>query len=164
MAEWTVEEDDFLKHLTSRGVTPRQISALMLGTRSRSAVIGRQYRLGLLKARPERRSEFSMVRPTTAIEKSPSAFLSKLKAKAKSQTKATKQPLCDGEPKPLLLSLLDLKDNMCRWPVNSPEPGSEFLFCAHKKERGSSYCSFHKRAAWAGHQPVQRSKPTRRAA
>lgn len=41
-----------------------------------------------------------------------------------------------------LLSILDLTDDTCRWPIGDPkEPGFGFCGCAVK--RGSRYCQEH---------------------
>lgn len=43
----------------------------------------------------------------------------------------------------LNVTMMDLRSGMCRWPVNSPERGGEFLFCGHEVASGESYCQHH---------------------
>ena len=43
----------------------------------------------------------------------------------------------------LRLPLVDLGPRDCRWPVNSPEPKGEYLFCGHQAKPGSRYCPHH---------------------
>lgn len=47
---------------------------------------------------------------------------------------------------PLLVSLLDLRANQCRFPIGDPLKGG-FGFCGHPKEQGS-YCRAHARIAY----------------
>jgi hypothetical protein len=67
----------------------------------------------------------------------------------------------DGAPVPLMISLLDLTDQMCRWVVTDDRP---FLYCAHETEPGTAYCSHHYNRIFAGRPPSRATRPMRRAA
>ncbi len=52
-----------------------------------------------------------------------------------------------------MVTIMELKESMCRWPMGDPSSG-EFRFCGAKKGANQSgpYCSYHARIAY---QPVQ---------
>lgn len=64
-------------------------------------------------------------------------------------------------PKNLLLE--DLNSNSCRYPVNSPDKGKEFLFCGHDTEPDKNYCPAHDRLCNRQAEAVvkKKSKPFR---
>lgn len=165
---WSAEDDAKLRKLTDEKLSANQISMLMPG-RSRNAVIGRQHRLKINgKGKMGRPAGFPFT-ASRVLTPPHVQELKRLEAKMKAapipkQTQELKQTAPDDAPAPLMIPLLDLTDQMCRWPVNSPERGEEFLFCAHGKERGSPYCSFHESIAWAGRPSASRVTPLRRAA
>lgn len=43
----------------------------------------------------------------------------------------------------LNVTMMDIRSGQCRWPVNAPERGGEFLFCGHEVAAGKSYCQHH---------------------
>ena len=43
----------------------------------------------------------------------------------------------------LNITMMDIRSGQCRWPVNAPERGGEFLFCGHEVASGESYCQHH---------------------
>lgn len=158
--DWTEERIKTLTKLWSEGRSASIIGAKIGMTRN--AVIGKRIRLGL----PDRGNRGGWRRPLSPREdqerhiRELRAFETKMKPAPKPQPMKADDALA-----PLMIPLLDLEPHMCRWPVNSPERGEEFLFCAHEKERGSPYCSFHESIAWAGRPSVSRGKmPMRRMA
>jgi len=48
------------------------------------------------------------------------------------------------------LSLLQLTENTCKWPIGDPL-GAGFYFCGAKTSEGSPYCSYHSKIAF---QPI----------
>ena len=52
-----------------------------------------------------------------------------------------------------MVTIMELKESMCRWPMGDPSSG-EFRFCGGKKGANQSgpYCSYHARIAY---QPAQ---------
>jgi GcrA cell cycle regulator len=57
-------------------------------------------------------------------------------------------------PAALQVVLLDLKENMCRWPIGDPQDET-FHFCGHAKAPGISYCEHHATKAF---QPAARRR------
>ena len=49
-----------------------------------------------------------------------------------------------------MISLLDLTSHDCRWPMNAPPRGGEYLFCGEPHFNGWAYCEYHSRIAFAG--------------
>jgi hypothetical protein len=43
----------------------------------------------------------------------------------------------------LKLRLDESTNEICRWPVNDPEPKGLFLFCGHSVKEGKRYCEHH---------------------
>lgn len=56
------------------------------------------------------------------------------------------------EVQPLYITLLDLKKNQCRYPVQE----RPYFFCGHQKQEGSSYCPAHHALCW-----TKAAKPVR---
>ena len=46
---------------------------------------------------------------------------------------------------PKYLKLEELDGKSCRFPVNTPDAGQEYLFCGHNKGKNQSYCDAHKK-------------------
>lgn len=169
--DWTEERVKVLTEMWAEG-----LSASMIGAKigmSRNAVIGKRIRLGLpgrgVKGGRKRANTPSSLplkpprdhRDHTTINV---AELRRLRAEMEAAPKQEPKQTPEGAPVPLMIPLLDLTDQMCRWPCNSPERGGDFLFCAHEKDRGSPYCRFHERIAFAGRPVSRATRPMRRAA
>ncbi len=60
-------------------------------------------------------------------------------------------------PIPLNVPLLDLNDQMCKWPIGEPSTDG-FLFCGHTNWNRMPYCEYHSRLAY---QPVDRRRDRR---
>jgi len=45
------------------------------------------------------------------------------------------------------LSLLQLNEHTCKWPIGDPL-APEFYFCGQHSEEGKPYCDFHSRRAY----------------
>jgi GcrA cell cycle regulator len=60
------------------------------------------------------------------------------------------------------LSLLELNEATCHWPVGDPS-SPEFFFCGGKALAGLPYCAHHSRVAYqpAADRRRQQPKPTR---
>ncbi len=117
---------------------------------TRNSVIGKWSRLGL--TRMEKRS-----RDTVPVRYRPTLF-KPTRAARNGKTRLSDsvaglrdlalqmaafvepQPAVPVDLPPLRLSLEDLTESMCRYIVTEDSP---FLYCAHEKRPGSSYCGFH---------------------
>lgn len=129
---WTDERIAKLRKLWDDGLSASQI-ADKLGNVTRNAVIGKAHRLGL-KARPSPVKQEAAGAPKTAVKK----------------PKAT--------PRPAKVTLLDLNERMCKWPIG--HPGEEdFHFCGKKAEAGFPYCAQHCGEAYQSQQPRRDRRP-----
>jgi GcrA cell cycle regulator len=45
------------------------------------------------------------------------------------------------------ISLLQLTEKTCKWPIGDPM-SSEFHFCGRESDEGKPYCEFHSRRAY----------------
>jgi GcrA cell cycle regulator len=120
---WTDKKIDTLKRLWGKGMTASQIAGELGDGITRNAVIGKAHRLKL-PSRP------SPVKPEP--EAKPAAH----------PTPAPKveAPAPSGEGKGL--SLLELTETTCKWPIG--HPGDEdFYFCGKPSRPGVPYCPEH---------------------
>ena len=59
------------------------------------------------------------------------------------------KPLPAPERKPpAKLTIFDLTNHTCRWPMGHPKE-KDFHFCGHHPKEGSPYCSFHHQKAYS---------------
>jgi GcrA cell cycle regulator len=186
---WTDERVETLKTLWGEGQSASQI-AKVLGGVTRNAVIGKVHRLGLASraaAKPE---------PAKAAKEAAPAPKPKTKAKAVEKAepapvKEKPKPVTVSKPpvvtstfphppapsEPLVdlvdvdaaakkLSLLELNERTCKWPIGDPSKG-EFYFCGHAAAPGKPYCSSHVAAAYqpmSSRRDRDRSRQNRQAA
>lgn len=123
---WTDERIERLKALWDEGLSASQIAKKLGEGVTRNAVIGKAHRLSL-KSRP-------------------------------SPVKSDKKPVKRAQPKVTAsqISLLDLTDRMCKWPIGHPgEP--DFHFCGKNAESGMPYCARHCAEAYQA-QPARRDR------
>lgn len=129
---WTDDRIEKLKALWDAGQSASQIAKELGEGVTRNAVIGKAHRLGL-KSRP------SPVKSDKVKAKAPARRPAK---------KDTKQ----------LISLLDLTDRMCKWPIGHPgDP--DFHFCGKPAEPGMPYCAAHCAEAYQAQPPRRDRRP-----
>jgi len=168
---WTDERVETLKTLWGEGQSASQI-AKVLGGVTRNAVIGKVHRLGLASrtaAKPEPAKAAKTAKTETAAAKPKLKTVEKAEAApAKEKPKpvtAHKPPvvtstfphppapseplvdLADVDAAAKKLSLLELNERTCKWPIGDPSAG-EFYFCGHPAAPGKPYCSSHVAAAY----------------
>ena len=139
---WTDDRIAVLRKLWSDGLSASQIAKELGEGVTRNAVIGKAHRLGL--------------------EKRPSPVKSDKTKKAAAAPKAAK-PAAAPPPKKAAksaptskVSLLDLTDRMCKWPIG--HPGEEdFHFCGKASQPGMPYCGSHCLEAYQA-QPPRRDR------
>lgn len=160
---WTDERVEQLKKLWEGGLSASQIAA-ELGNVTRNAVIGKVHRLGLSgraksptsaaprprKARPAQH----MMRVTRPVARGNTALAQVF------EVEAVADPVAYDNVVPMnqRLSLLELNEATCHWPIGDPS-NPEFFFCGGKSLPGLPYCAHHSRIAY---QPVgdrRRSAP-----
>lgn len=138
---WTADRVDRLKILWLQGKTADQIARDLANGISRSAVLGKVYRMGLSSGRavPTVKSD---VRPKAAPIR-PAALMS--------------ASFADPVPPPQrgITTVLSVRRCECRWPFG--EPGSDaFSLCGRRVARGV-YCGPHGQIAY---RPVRETAAT----
>ncbi|MGO4713109.1 GcrA family cell cycle regulator [Bradyrhizobium sp. 2TAF24] len=158
---WTDDRVEQLKKLWEAGLSASQIAA-ELGNITRNAVIGKVHRLGLSgrakspssaaprqrKARPAQH----MMRISRPMSRGNTALAHAFEVEPDPVTYDNVVPMSQR------LSLLELTEATCHWPVG--DPGSnDFFFCGGKALTGLPYCAHHSRVAY---QPASDRRRDRR--
>lgn len=132
---WSQEEISILTRMWNDGASAREIAKALGTGRSRNSVIGMAHRSGLPPRTKSRRQ------PATRGVK-------KYKPRQRKEWTPKPRPLPpEPEPMPemLMVSLLDIKDGQCRYPIGDPlQSGFGFCGLAVAGEH-TSYCRFHHR-------------------
>lgn len=167
---WTDERVELLKKLWLDGHSASQIAAELGHGITRNAVIGKVHRLGLsgrdkVAAAPPQRGRATAkpverpapnrtmppVRGNTAL--AIDTFVAPLR-----ETKSAQDVVVPISER---VTIMDLKEAMCRWPLGDPST-PEFRFCGTKAGAGATYCGPHARVAY---QPSQdRRRPAQKMA
>lgn len=173
---WTDDRVETLKKLWGEGQSASQI-AKVLGGVTRNAVIGKVHRLGLAsrtaaKPEPAKAAKEAPAPKAKSKTKAKAKAAPKEVEKAAPEPKEKKKPVVTHKPpvttstfphppapsEPLVdlvevdaaakkLSLLELNERTCKWPIGDPSKG-EFYFCGHPVAAGKPYCSSHVAAAY----------------
>ncbi|MCI0467333.1 MAG: GcrA cell cycle regulator [Beijerinckiaceae bacterium] len=158
---WTNERIELLQKLWLEGWSASRIAAELSHGVTRNAVIGKVYRLGLsgrakaaaaaVPASPSRhRPDKSDRRPGNRQASSPpiagNTALAMLpfavEAPAPQRVREVVVPI--SEP----VTILELRESMCRWPIGDPAQ-PEFRYCGAKKRPGlGPYCACHSSIAF----------------
>jgi GcrA cell cycle regulator len=130
---WTDERVQLLKKLWCEGKTAAEI-AQELGGVTRNAVIGKAHRLKLS-------NRISPIQQNTV---KPAA-----RAKTEDRPVAPRRAAANTDTpiKVMGVSMVDLKDKMCRWPLGDPKD-PEFHFCGCSTVAGLPYCGEHAKIAY----------------
>jgi GcrA cell cycle regulator len=141
---WTDERVELLKNHFAAGLSCREI-ACEIGV-SRNAVIGKLSRLNLTRensgeARHPPRTRDAKARRPRAVPRLQYQMLRNLYAEA--------QPAFDDESinDKNRCSLLELSEERCRWPINTPG-AEDFCFCGNRPLETLPYCAGHTRLAY----------------
>ena len=157
---WSDDRVEQLKKLWEAGLSASQIAA-ELGNVTRNAVIGKVHRLGLSgrakspssaaprqrKARPAQH----MMRVSRPVSRGNTALAHAF------EVEMEPDPIAYDNVVPMSqrLSLLELNEATCHWPIGDPS-STEFFFCGGKALTSLPYCAHHSRIAY---QPAERSPP-----
>ena len=176
---WTDERVELLKKLWGEGLSASQI-ATEIGGVSRNAVIGKVHRLGLSgrgktppqstprpRAKPVVAAAPAPIRPVASTPPAPANGAADLTAveiemtdpepailapRAPPQGEAVIVPLSER------VTIMELRESMCRWPMGDPT-SPEFRFCGARSLTGLPYCDHHAQIAY---QPASDRKRDRR--
>lgn len=147
---WTDERVVLLKRLWVEGKTAAEIAKLIGGGVTRNAVIGKAHRLKLSgrisPIQENARPESGITRTVSTSRKVQKSTLSKVSNRdiiAPVQLPPVQENYCFGDG----VSLVELKERMCRWPIGDPQEAG-FKFCGGPSEEGLPYCSHHCRTAY----------------
>jgi GcrA cell cycle regulator len=139
---WTPERVELLKIRFAAGLSCREI-ANDIGV-SRNAVIGKIARLDLTRdSQPRRikRNDDAKRRRTKSVPRLQYQMLRRLYDEA--EPMAEPQTISSEHP----CSLLELSEQKCRWPINTPG-AADFCFCGNPPLEGLPYCVGHTRLAY----------------
>jgi GcrA cell cycle regulator len=180
---WTDERIALLKQYWEEGRSASQIAELLGEGLSRNAVIGKAHRLGLA-SRPsplktgEAKAESKAPRaePKAAAPKpAPARPVPAAPAAAPAQAEAPQRPAPAPVAEPVAIepasvaarsaprpkggrvTLLDLNDRICKWPIGHPDE-PDFHFCGKPVNPGFPYCSEHCLVAYQAQMP-RRDRP-----
>lgn len=170
-ATWTDERVELLKKLWGDGLSASQIATEIGGGITRNAVIGKVHRLGLSgrgkakaapPARPKGKAAPAPNAPAPAPPPRPAAVVAPAPAAlaVEAAPEPAPPPAADevGLPLSERVTIMDLRESMCRWPMGDPTK-PEFRFCGARSVTGLPYCSNHAQVAY---QPVADRKRDRR--
>lgn len=171
---WTDERVELLKKLWLEGLSASQIAGVLAEGVTRNAVIGKVHRLKLTgRAKPAssaprartaprapsaRRISTGPSRPSSGIASmmksrsvspAPMHGATALKMDTEFATEAYVAPQVQELyiPEDQRLSLLQLNEHTCKWPIGDPLAAG-FYFCGQHSEENKPYCDFHSRRAY----------------
>ena len=182
---WTDERVEILTKMWAEGNSASQI-AKELGGVTRNAVIGKVHRLGLSNRATTTTSSKSESKTKSSPKSIPTAKQKARKVdvaepKSDNVTSLRRQILPAGQPLPpqpsaneispealarvseiekkaKKLSLLELTEKTCKWPVGDPAT-EDFWFCGLATQSGKPYCEAHVGVAF---QPMNSRRDRRR--
>ncbi|MBE0581598.1 MAG: GcrA cell cycle regulator [Devosia sp.] len=174
-AGWTDERVETLKKLWMEGLSASQIAGELGEGVTRNAVIGKVHRLKLsARAKPTNSAPRARpaARPAPRRVASPSAGISSMGGGAgKVRPQMSSRPQSIGAtalahnpemeqqlyvapaaaelfiPEDKRLSLLQLTEATCKWPIGDPLT-KDFYFCGQHSLETGPYCEFHSRRAY----------------
>ncbi|MCJ2014438.1 GcrA family cell cycle regulator [Methylobacterium sp. J-076] len=169
---WTEERVALLRRLWEDGQSASKIAA-QLGGVTRNAVIGKVHRLGLSgRVKSGEDAPVAIIKPVevekvavAAAAPEPTVVVAHRPAPEFPQAPAP-MPVAVAASEPVAIptsqrvTIMDLRESMCRWPLGDPTT-PEFRFCGARSITGLPYCTHHAEIAY---QPATERKRDRRAA
>jgi GcrA cell cycle regulator len=168
---WTDDRVEQLKKLWSDGLSASQIAAEIGGV-TRNAVIGKVHRLGLSGRGKTKAASSQRPRKVTRSPSAPTPITQQPAPRSTVMLAPVPAPLAIDAPQETALAddvaipmservtIMDLRESMCRWPMGDPTK-PEFRFCGARSVSGMPYCNHHARVAY---QPITDRKRDRRLA
>jgi len=159
---WTEERVELLKKLWADGLSASQIAA-QLGGVTRNAVIGKVHRLGLSG---RAKSPSSMV-PRVRKPRLASSMRPRMRYHGNAALLPALSPELDPDYDPLAnivpmgprVSIVELTEATCRWPIGDPGTVG-FCYCGAPIKPERPYCPYHARVAY---QPLAERRRQRQA-
>jgi len=158
---WTDERVELLKKMWLEGLSASQIANELAHGITRNAVIGKVHRLGLsgrvkspspapARPRAKTRPDEDNRGPSTPVVHGNLAVAAELRpAPAPAPRRAAEDVVI---PMSERVSIMDLRESMCRWPLGDPS-SPDFRYCGAKMQVAiGPYCAHHARIAY---QPAQ---------
>ncbi|MBN2676368.1 MAG: global cell cycle regulator GcrA-like protein [Alphaproteobacteria bacterium] len=137
---WTSTSISKLKNLWEKGLSTSEIG-VKLGL-SKNAIVGKAHRLGLKsRASATKKIKRKIQKP---VRKEILATPEKLQtvSPADISEKKVTPPASKKKKNGKIISILDLKPDMCRWPMGDPR-SEDFSFCGEKTFGKKPYCLKH---------------------
>jgi GcrA cell cycle regulator len=171
---WTADLIDRVSTLWRQGISAKDIARLVKGGLTKNGVIGRMHRMDIDPGLPPSGRRWrtpthprGVQRPVKARPPRPS--------RAKHAPPAASLPLPVPEPPPKPKppprppkpprrmppggwTLLDLESEQCKWPLNSPPRGGEYLFCGERAFDSGPYCEYHAQLGFSGKGTARRTE------
>jgi GcrA cell cycle regulator len=183
---WTDERIALLKQYWEEGRSASQIAEVLGEGLSRNAVIGKAHRLGLAarpsplktgEGRPAEAKPKAEAKPAprpaaprpaaVAVNSSPAPTVSPAPVAEQPPSPApVAMPLAPSAARPApqpprakgaKVTLLDLNDRICKWPIGHPDE-PDFHFCGKPVNPGFPYCGEHCLVAYQAQMP-RRDRP-----
>jgi GcrA cell cycle regulator len=155
---WTDDRVELLGRLWAEGQSASQIAAVLGGGVTRNAVIGKVHRLGLSgrgktgaapvaarPAKPTRSPSHPMAMDGARINGTPDVVAGEAKVEVRPPAAWQKSEIAIPETR--LVTILELRDSMCKWPIGDPSR-ADFGFCGQRSATGLPYCSAHCQVAY----------------
>ena len=177
---WTDERIALLKKMWKEGKSAAEIAKILAKGVTRNAVIGKAHRMGL-SGRPSPIKKPAAAAPAKK-EKEAAAPAKKESAReaAAPARKSAPVPAASGKANPMLareademkkiekdvvplgggVSLLELTERMCKWPIGDPRD-DDFTFCGRGIRVGTPYCPEHAAMAYQSSSRSRQAHHTR---
>lgn len=138
---WTPYEDEILKNFVRQKKTAREAAEVL--NRSRSSVISRAARIGMNFVG----GATTQKPPTPKLEKksmlgSAFGYIKRIFIPDKQPTLPFVEPVMASKN----ITIMDLNDSTCRWPVSGE--GAQTLFCGLGPMKDRPYCETHSKIAY----------------
>ena len=137
---WTPKRVEKLKSLFADNLSASAIAHKLRGGATKSSVMGKLNRLGLLKTRTSvtyDRFNPHTRRTETIVQR---AALRRVELAANSPGL---EPQDLNAPPPLSLTIFQLTDTTCRFPLDERDSYGIRKFCGRKTRKSSPYCAHH---------------------
>lgn len=163
---WTEDRVETLKKLWAEGLSASQIAAKLAGGVTRNAVIGKVHRMGLSGRVTRNRVSTPRTRktrePSHPGRPAGSAGAGGASAGHASAGNTALKPVLRIKPEPIpdpvpitvadipegeRVTILQLSDKTCRWPIGDPSQ-EDFCFCGKTPKEGAPYCAGHAAIAY----------------